>query len=75
MKPPKELKVGWQSSFPHTEVEDCSDPSYSKVALLFKDRACKKSIKLFSIIINHVNMFEHSGIECFQNNCALGLTA
>ena len=43
--------------------------------LLFKDRACKKSIKLFSIIMNHVNMFEHSEIECFQNNCVLGLTA
>ena len=42
--------------------------------LLFKDRACKKSIRLFSIIARHVNMFEHSWIECFQDNCALDLT-
>ena len=42
--------------------------------LLFKDRACKKSIRLFSIIVRHVNMFEHSWIECFQDNCALDLT-
>ena len=34
----------------------------------------RQPIKLFSIIINHVNMFEHSGIECFQDNCAFELT-
>ena len=45
-----------------------------KLRLLFKDRACKKSIRLFSIIVRHVNMFEHSWIECFQDNCALDLT-
>ena len=43
-------------------------------SLLFKDRACKKSIRLFSIIVRHVNMFEHSWNECFQDKCALDLT-
>ena len=56
-----------------TSTSSSSSSSSSKY-YCSKTVLVRQSIKLFSIIINHANMFEHSGIECFQDNCAFELT-